>query len=254
MTTTNSDSKARTGASPKAADATAGIVRAVQCEPAHELEREVAELATFYMNSAIGGASGWAWERIPVRASFFVGDAQLFRYALDDPRLGENRKVHARANLHFNIGYLVQNHVAYLEHIVPECIARLLDAITRYSQKNGGVAKPHRGDTPSWAIWHKQLTGREPLTPEATKRLFSKVPALLLAGHTLGECKCDGAQSRWHALDSAQLLRVGQGTLRCDHCREPIVRASDSRRPAWISDEVQFLASRSGSAPAPTAP
>lgn len=247
--TTGSNDKTGTGISPPSADEKV-IVKAVQADPQHDLEIEAVELSTFFLNSAVAGADGWAWSRIPVWADFFVGHDRLFRFALEDAKLGPSGKVNGRLRLHYNIGFLIQNPACYLESIVPECIARAIDQISRFSKGPGSTQAPAGdGQIPGWAIWHKKISGRDPLTLDATKRQFNKLPAQLLDGHALGECQCEGARARLHALDAVKLQKVGQMSLRCETCGEPIVRLADSRRPGWIVDELTYLASRARPAP-----
>src|SRR5690606_23010000 len=154
-------------------------------------------------------------------------------------RVEQNNKVHAQIELRINSGFLIQNPSIYLDYVVPECVAKAVDQISSASKGTRKAAS----DASSWTPWFKRITQRDPLTVESLRRSFSKIAAQLADGMAMGECQCEG-HARFHGLDAQDLVKVGQGTKRCEACKAEIVLVADDRRPYNVAEELQFIAWR----------
>lgn len=240
MTTPETPSAGTTSKPPEAPGGDEQAIRRVTGAGDEILEQEVADACTIYFNSAMDGSDGWAWQRLPVQVEFYVGASGLFRVRVENATIGPRGKVSGTIFLRINIGFLVQNPGTYLKRVLPEVVARAIDQVVRISKQKKG--EPIAED--SWKEWYGRLTsGADPLSTEEARQQFKKLGALISEGRALGECRCEGA-ARFHALEPAQLQKVGQSSLRCEVCKDLIVLAAEERRPYWLTDEVQFLSRR----------
>lgn len=212
----------------------------VEAVCSHPFEEVAQELATIYLNQAVGGSTGWAWHRLPVTMGFYTGADGLYKIRIGSTKVEQGNKVHASIELKINSGFLIQNPAIYLEYVVPECIAKTVDQISMASK---GTRKVGADAGSSWTPWFKKITQRDPLTIESMRRIFSKVAGQIADGLSMGECKCDG-HARFHGLDSQALLKVGQGSLRCETCKAEVVLVAEDRRPYDVAEELQFIAWR----------
>ena len=216
----------------------------VEAVCAHPLEDVARELATIYLNQAVGGSSGWAWHRLPVTMGFYTGADGLYKIRIGGTKVQSGNKVHASIELKINSGFLIQNPAIYLDYVVPECVAKTVDQIS-VASKGGRKGAADGGAT--WAPWFKKITQRDPLTVESLRRAFSKVAAQIADGMAMGECQCEG-HARFHGLDQQALLKVGQGSLRCETCKVEVVLVAEDRRPYEVAEELQFIAWRRAAA------
>lgn len=195
----------------------------------HPLSEEARQVATYYFNAVIS-RGGWPWARLPVVIEYGVAEGRVARYRLEEGEIHDDG-LHGTVILRLDLHYLVQQPETVLRWVLPEIVCRIVEAIQKASGK----------PALSWAAIYAKLTGGAARTASEIEQTFSRLAEGVDSGNRLAACGCPG-RDRFRVMDDQEAIRMAEGRIRCDTCSERYELVSAGHQPAWLRDELAFIA------------